>query len=103
MSGYPLTDDHPMRSLLKTANIIAVVGLSDKPDRPSHGVGRYMQAHGYSIIPVNPRIHEALGVPAVASISQIPCQIDIVNVFRQPHEAPAVVEEAIAQIGRAHV
>lgn len=101
MSGYPLTDDHTMRSILKTANVIAVVGLSDKPDRPSHGVGRYMQAHGYAIIPVNPRIHEALGVPAVASLSQIPCQIDIVNVFRQSHEVPAVVEEAIAHGAKA--
>ena len=96
MSGYPMTDDHTMRSILKTAKVIADVGLSEKPDRPSHGVSLYLQTHGYAIIPVNPRIHEALGVPAFASLSQIPCQIDIVNVFRQSHEVPAVVEEAIA-------
>ena len=91
-----MADDHEMRSILQKANSIAVVGLSDRTDRPSHGVSLYMQAHGYSIIPVNPRIHEALGVPAVASLSHVQCQIDIVNVFRQSHEVPAVVEEAIS-------
>ena len=100
-SAYTPSDDHTILSILKTANVIAVVGLSDKPDRPSHGVGRYLQARGYSIIPVNPRIQEALGVPAVASLSQIPCQIDIVNIFRQSHEVPAVVEEAIAHGAKA--
>ena len=50
MSGYPMTDDHTMRSILKTAKVIAVVGLSEKPDRPSHGVSLYLQTHGYAII-----------------------------------------------------
>lgn len=101
MSGYPPTDDHTMRSILNTAKNIAVVGLSNKPDRPSHVVGLYLQTHGYCIFPVNPRIHEALGVPAVASLSLVPCQVDIVSVFRQSHELPAVVEEAIAHGAKA--
>lgn len=101
MSGYSVADDNAMRSILQQAKYIAVVGLSDKPDRPSHGVSLYMQAHGYSILPVNPRIDEALGVPAVSSLSQVPCQIDIVNVFRQSHEVPAVVDEAIAHGAKA--
>lgn len=101
MGEYAVADDNVMRSILQSAKCIAVVGLSDKPDRPSHGVSRYLQAHGYSIIPVNPRIDEALGAPAVSSLSQVQCQIDIVNVFRQSHEVAAIVEEAIAHGAKA--
>ena len=81
--------------LLKRARTIAVVGLSDSPLRPSHGVAAYMQQHGYRIIPVNPAIKGALGEKAVASLSDIKEKIDIVDVFRRSESVPEVVDEAI--------
>jgi predicted CoA-binding protein len=87
------TDD--IGKLLKTAKTIAVVGLSDSPLRPSHGVSAYMQSHGYRIIPVNPAIKGALGEKAVASLSAIKEKIDIVDVFRRSEFVPEVVDEAI--------
>lgn len=81
--------------LLKTAKTIAVVGLSDSPLRPSHGVSAYMQSNGYRIIPVNPSIKGALGEKAVASLSEIKDKIDIVDVFRRSEFVPEVVDEAI--------
>ncbi len=87
------TDD--IGKLLKTAKTIAVVGLSDSPLRPSHGVSAYMQSQGYRIIPVNPAIKGALGEKAVASLSEIKEKIDIVDVFRRSESVPEVVDEAI--------
>ena len=81
--------------LLKRARTIAVVGLSDNPLRPSYGVAAYMQQHGYRIIPVNPAIKGALGEKAVASLSEIKEQIDIVDIFRRSESVPEVVDEAI--------
>lgn len=81
--------------MLKTSKIIAVVGLSDSPLRPSYGVSAYMQSHGYRIIPVNPTIRGALGEKAVASLADIKEKIDIVDVFRRPEAVPEVVDEAI--------
>jgi predicted CoA-binding protein len=81
--------------LLRSSKTIAVVGLSDSPLRPSHGVAAYMQSHGYRIIPVNPAIKGALGEKAVASLSEIKEKIDIVDVFRRPEFVPEVVDEAI--------
>jgi predicted CoA-binding protein len=84
------------KELLKSARIIAVVGLSPSPDRPSHRVSSYMQAHGYKIIPVNPAITEALGEKAYPTLKDIPEKVDIVNVFRRSEDIPPIVEEAIA-------
>jgi predicted CoA-binding protein len=81
--------------LLKDAKTIAVVGLSDSPLRPSHGVSAYLQSHGYRIIPVNPSIKGALGEKAVASLSEIKEKIDIVDVFRRSEFVPQIVDEAI--------
>jgi len=81
--------------LLKRAKTIAVVGLSNSPLRPSHGVSAYMQSNGYRIIPVNPSIKGALGEKAVASLSDIKEKIDIVDVFRRSEFVPEVVDEAI--------
>ena len=82
-------------ALLKRARTIAVVGLSDSPLRPSHGVSAYMQHSGYRIIPVNPNIHGALGEKAVATLSDVKEKIDIVDVFRRSEFVPEVVDEAI--------
>ncbi len=81
--------------LLKTAKTIAVVGLSNSPLRPSHGVSAYLQTNGYRIIPVNPTINGALGEKAVASLSDVKEKIDIVDVFRRSEFVPEVVDEAI--------
>jgi uncharacterized protein len=81
--------------LLTNAKTIAVVGLSDSPLRPSHGVSAYMQSQGYRIIPVNPAIRGALGEKAVASLAEIQEKIDIVDVFRRSEFVPEVVDEAI--------
>lgn len=81
--------------LLKRAKTIAVVGLSDSPLRPSHGVSAYMQSQGYRVIPVNPAIKDALGEKAVASLAQVKEKIDIVDVFRRSEFVPEVVDETI--------
>jgi predicted CoA-binding protein len=81
--------------LLKRSKTIAVVGLSDSPLRPSHGVSAYMQTHGYRIIPVNPNIEESLGEKAFASLLEVPEKIDIVNIFRRPDQVEEVVDQAI--------
>jgi predicted CoA-binding protein len=85
----------PIGELLKRAKTIAVVGLSDSPLRPSHGVAAYMQSAGYRIIPVNPAIQGALGEKAVKSLRDIQEKIDIVDVFRRSEFVPEVVDEAI--------
>jgi uncharacterized protein len=85
----------PIGELLKRAKTIAVVGLSDSPLRPSHGVAAYMQTAGYRIIPVNPAIQGALGEKAVKSLRDIQEKIDIVDVFRRSESVPEVVDEAI--------
>lgn len=91
-------EDRELRALLGDARTIAVVGLSSKPYRPSHGVAAYLQAHGYRIIPVNPRETEVLGEPAYASLLEIPSSVpvDVVDVFRRAEETPDVARDAVA-------
>ncbi|NGP44018.1 CoA-binding protein [Bacillaceae bacterium SIJ1] len=84
-----------MNEMLKTAQTIAIVGLSDNPMRTSYQVAQEMQAKGYRIIPVNPTIDESLGVPAVASLLDIESAVDIVNVFRRPEYLFSVAEETV--------
>jgi uncharacterized protein len=93
MSSSPQPD--PIADLLQRAKTIAVVGLSNSPLRPSYGVSAYMQANGYRIIPVNPKIKEALGETAYASLLDVPEKIDIVNVFRRPEFVEEVVDQSI--------
>ncbi len=89
------TDDE-IRAILARAKTIAVVGLSDKPERDSHHVAAYLQSHGYRIIPVNPNAAEILGERAYASLREVPVPVDVVDIFRQPAVVPALVAEAIA-------
>ncbi|MBD7936446.1 MULTISPECIES: CoA-binding protein [Cytobacillus] len=79
--------------LLKQAKRIAVVGLSDNPNRTSYMVSEAMQKSGYEIIPVNPKIKEVLGVKAVASLAEIEGKVDIVNVFRRSEYLPSLASE----------
>jgi hypothetical protein len=90
----PMPSDR-ITDLLQRSRTIAVVGLSDSPLRPSHGVSAYMQTHGYRIIPVNPQIESALGEKAYASLLDVPGKIDIVNIFRRPEFVDEVVDQAI--------
>jgi predicted CoA-binding protein len=85
----------PIAELLKRTKTVAVVGLSDNPLRPSHGVSAYMQSHGYHIIPVNPQIDSCLGEKTYASLLDIPEKIDIVNIFRRPEYVEEIVDQAI--------
>jgi predicted CoA-binding protein len=85
----------PISDLLKHALVIAVVGLSNSPLRPSHGVSAYMQSHGYRIIPVNPNIDEALGEKSYRSLLDVPDTVDIVNIFRRPQFVEEVIDQAI--------
>ncbi|MGH7531159.1 MAG: CoA-binding protein [Gemmatimonadales bacterium] len=87
-----------LRDLLRRPRTIAVVGLSPQPDRPSHGVARYLQRQGYRIVPVNPGHTEILGercYPTLA-VAARDHAIDIVDVFRRSEYAGAVVDEALA-------
>jgi len=93
MSALPQTD--AIADLLKRSKTIAVVGLSNSPLRPSHGVSAYMQTNGYRIIPVNPKIKGALGEKAYASLPDVPEKIDIVNIFRRPEFVGEIVDQAI--------
>src|ERR1700745_4472590 len=90
-----MTTSDPITELLKRAKTIAVVGLSNSPLRPSHGVSAYMQMEGYRIIPVNPKIHGALGERSYPSFLDVPEKIDIVNIFRRPELVEEVVDQAI--------
>ena len=81
--------------ILQKANTIAVVGLSDNPLRPSHGVAAYLQSQGYRIIPVNPEITSSLGEQAYPSLLDVPEKIDIVDIFRRPEFVEEVVDQAI--------
>ena len=94
-----MTFENPSREhikeLLANAGNIAVVGLSDKPDRTSYMVSAAMQSRGYRIIPVNPNADEILGEKCYASLSDISEPVDIVNVFRRADQVVPVAEEAV--------
>ncbi len=81
--------------ILAETRTVAVIGISDKPDRPSHVVARYLKERGYTIVPVNPALREVLGEKAYPSLSAVPVPIDLVDVFRKPGDVPPVADEAI--------
>jgi uncharacterized protein len=89
-------EDRELRALLGDVRTIAVVGLSSKPNRPSLEVARYLQEHGYRIVPVNPNETEVLGERAYASLADVPERIDVVDVFRRAEETPAIARDAVA-------
>jgi predicted CoA-binding protein len=97
--GRDLTaENQELRVLLGDVRTIAVVGLSSRPGRPSFEVARYLQAHGYRIVPVNPRETEVLGERAYPSLLDLPpdLSIDVVDVFRRAEHTPAVARDAVA-------
>jgi len=90
----PMNEPETIRSMLQ-ASTIAVIGLSDRPDRPSHYVSAYMQQQGYTIYPVNPAVEHVLGVQSFASLADLPVKADLVNVFRVPEMIPGIVDEML--------
>ena len=94
----PLTRDEDIAELLTNARTIAMVGASDRPDRPSYGVMKYLQDRGYRVIPVNPQItgEHVHGEFVWRELGQIGEPIDIVDIFRRPQAAGEAVDEAIA-------
>lgn len=84
-----------LAAVLRSARVIAVVGLSANPDRDSHGVARYLQRHGYRIIPVNPNETEILGERCYARLEDIPERVDIVDVFRRSEAVPEIATAAV--------
>jgi uncharacterized protein len=94
----PLTKDVEIANLLKTSRIIAMVGASDRPERASHGVMRFLLQQGYHVIPVNPQIAGTtlFGKMVKASLAAIDEPIDMVDIFRNSEAAGSVVDEAIA-------
>jgi uncharacterized protein len=85
----------PTSEILKSSRVIAVVGLSSRRYRPSHGVAEYLQSVGYRIIPVNPAETEILGEKCYPRLEDIPEHVDIVDVFRRSEFVPEIVESAI--------
>ncbi|HEX8400419.1 MAG TPA: CoA-binding protein [Allosphingosinicella sp.] len=94
----PLTTDQEIADLLSSVRTIALVGASDRPDRPSYDVMRFLQGHGYRVIPVNPQItgEHVHGEYVWRDLAQIGEPIDMVDIFRRPQAAGEAVEEAIA-------
>lgn len=84
-----------IRELLVRVRTIAMVGLSPRPNRPSHRVAMHMQRFGYRIIPVRPAVEMVLGEKAYATLSEIPDKIDLVDVFRAPEHVDKIVEECL--------
>jgi predicted CoA-binding protein len=91
-----ITDDAGLRRILENHKRIAMVGLSPKEDRPSNIVARYLIAHGYTVIPVNPGQSEILGQRCYASLKEIPLKVDMVDVFRNAADVPPIAADAIA-------
>ena len=94
----PLTADHDIADLLTHARTIAMIGASDRPDRASYGVMRFLQEQGYRVIPVNPRItgEHVHGEYIWRELGQIGEPIDIVDIFRRSEEVGPIVDQAIA-------
>lgn len=95
------SDPETIRQILAECKTIAVVGLSSNPIRPSYGVSRYLQQHGYRILPVNPNETSVLGEMAYPSLAAVPEPFDLVDIFRRSEEAGEHVDEAIRLGARA--
>jgi len=96
MSEFQNPTNSEIDEILKNSKRIAVVGMSSKPERASHGVSKRLIARGYDVIPVNPTEAEVLGLKSYASLGEVPGQIDIVDVFRRSDQTDPIIDEAIA-------
>jgi uncharacterized protein len=87
--------DATIRTILETSQIIAMVGASSNPSKPSYDIMKGLLAAGFTVIPVNPTEIEVLGERAYPSLEEIPGQVDIVNVFRRPEQTPEIADAAV--------
>jgi predicted CoA-binding protein len=83
--------------IVYAARVVAVIGLSPKPERPSHRVAAYLIENGFEVIPVNPGSTEIVGRKCYASLAEVPGDIDVVDIFRQLEAVPEIVDAAIAK------
>jgi predicted CoA-binding protein len=90
------SDPAVIERVVRGARTVAVVGASPNPERPSHGVARYLLDAGLTVYPVNPGIRTLFDRPAYASVADIPEHVDVVDVFRRPEAVPAVARDAVA-------
>ncbi len=95
-----MPDDQTLRRILDTTRVIAMVGVSPNPVRPSHYVGRYMQLKGYRVIPVNPGHAGAtlFGETVCASLADCPAEVDMVDIFRRSEAVPPIVDAALSDL-----
>jgi predicted CoA-binding protein len=91
-----MDDINTLRRILRESKVIAVVGLSADWFRPSYFAAKYMQEHGYRVIPVNPKYESILGEKCYRSLREIPDKVDIVDVFRKTQDVPPIADDAIA-------
>lgn len=102
--------DDDIKNILETSKTIAIVGLSNSPERDSYKVASYLKEHGYKIIPVNPDVKKILEEKSYPDLFSIPEKIDVVDIFRKVEAIPGIVDEAIRikakvvwmQLGLAH-
>ncbi len=92
----PLTQDSDIKHLLENTKTVAVVGYSNKPDRPSNEIANALKTRGFEVYPVNPILAGKTDEKIYATLADIPVPIDVVDVFRKPEDVPEVVDDAIA-------
>ncbi|NLI15826.1 MAG: CoA-binding protein [candidate division Zixibacteria bacterium] len=95
MSDKDFADKDTIKDILENCRIIAVVGISDNPDRPSYHVASYMLDSGYEIIPVNPSIEQVLGRKSYPDLLSIPQKVDVIDIFRRSETVGPIVDDAI--------
>ncbi len=95
------TDKHSASEIQRVLQFknIAVVGMSKKEGKPAHFVPKYLIDHGYNVIPVNPTVNEILGRKSYPAVSEIPEDVDVVDVFRRSEDVPSVIDDAIRKKG----
>ncbi|MFD1512101.1 CoA-binding protein [Halomarina rubra] len=91
----PIHSNERLRDLLESTRTIAVVGCSGTPGKDAHGIPKYMQRHGYDVVPVNPFADEVLGEAAYDSLADVPEGVDMVNVFRPSDEVAGIVDSVL--------
>jgi uncharacterized protein len=95
------TDKHSSSEIKRALQFknIAVVGMSKNEEKPAHFVPKYLIDHGYNVIPVNPTVNEILGRKSYPAVSEIPEDVDVVDVFRRSEDVPSVIDDAIRKKG----
>ncbi|MHB1417656.1 MAG: CoA-binding protein [Chloroflexota bacterium] len=96
-----MDQEQTVETILRESKTIAVVGLSDNPARPSHGVAEYLKSQGYRIIPVNPTVGEVFGEKSYPDLAAVPEAVDVVEVFRRSEHVPPIAEAAVKKGARA--